>query len=232
MLAFAAVLFFAPDANANPSSQCCDRNDDTVSFSLSAEDWVTTKTALVNVNVNASVKALDATNVRSEMLKSVNRLVKADWRLTAFNRSQDASGLESWSVSFEARVPENALDGLQDAAKKASKAGMAIRIASINFVPAAEEIEAVQSLLREKIFKQAVEQLDIINKNIPSRKFRIASISFAGASPASFTRMQPMNPRVMMANADFAESMLAGGGEQAMSQKLSLTAQVVFATSP
>ena len=242
VLAFVAILFSVPCAGANAetscSNQCCDKNDDTVAFTLSAEDWVTTKTALVTVNVNAAVKSLEAANVKAEMLKAVNKLVKTDWKLTFFDRSQDASGLENWNVSFEARVPENALDGLVDAAKKASKAGMAIRIANIAFTPAAEEIEAAYSLLREKIFKQAVEQLAILNKSIPSRKFRIANISFAEMSPSSYMRVQSvhtMNSKaILAASAGLADSMAESGAMsgQAMSHKLSLSAHVVFAASP
>ncbi len=86
------------------------------------------------------------------MTKAVNNLAKADWRLTSFNRSEDQTGLERWSATFEARLPETDLNGLAETAKKISKAGMQLTIADIDFSPTLEEMETARAGLRTQVY--------------------------------------------------------------------------------
>ncbi len=224
-----ATLFLAAPALADEP-----RPDDTVSFDLSAEEWVTTKTARVTLDVEAAVNAANAGTMRNEMTKAVNDAAKADWRLISFNRTQDQTGMERWSVSFEARVPESALNGLADAAKKTSKAGMQIKVGNIDFQPSREEMETARAALRIKIYKQAGEQLSALNAALPGRTYRLAQVVFESDVPS------PAPIRML-------RSKSAGAGEMAMSSpayapdavmsnelssKLTLTAHIALAATP
>jgi uncharacterized protein YggE len=222
------TLLSAPAARAQeaPNRQ----QDDRVIIDLSGEDWVTTKTARVTVNVEAAVSASNAGSTREEMYKAVNDLVKADWRLTEFNRSQDSTGLEHWSAGFEARVPENQLSGLGEMAKKVSKAGMQVSVGDIDFSPTLEEMETARAAVRAQIYKEANDQLTAVNAAIPGRNYRIALINFAGDD-----QPMPQPPRSFITKTH----MMAMGAPAAApeapaerAEKVTLSARVVFAATP
>ncbi|HAX91847.1 MAG TPA: hypothetical protein DCY07_06535 [Rhodospirillaceae bacterium] len=210
--------------------------DDSVVFNLSAESWVTTKTARVTLSVEAAVSSNTAGTMRADMTKAVNDMVKADWRVTSFNRSQDSTGLERWSAQYEARVPENELNGLNDKAKKSSKAGMQITVADVNFTPTLEENQAAENALRTQIYKLANEQLATLNATIAGRNYRIASVDFLGMpmpTPIGHggrydPMLRTMAKQVSQSNAEgFSEDSSMASMER--SEKLVLTARVVLA---
>jgi hypothetical protein len=212
------------------------RPDDRVVFDVSAEDWVTTKTAHVSVTVEAAVNASTAGSMREDMVKAVNALAKADWRLTSFDRSQDQTGLERWSAVYEARLPESDLGSLGDAAKKLSKAGMQLSIGTVDFTPTLEETETTRSSLRTQIYKIANDQLAALNAAMPDRSYRIALVDFTGDDGAS-----PL-PRVIKGRAPMMAMMAAPGMQEPegsatapapveRAEKIMLTARVVFAAA-
>ncbi len=229
-IAFLLALF--PFAVSPAQSQDLGpKPDDTVSFELTAEDWVATKTAHVVLAVDAAVSAETAGTMRPAMAKAVNDAAKGEWRLTGFNRMQDQTGLERWTVLFDTRLPETALNGLGDAVKKASKAGMQIRIAGIDFSPSQEETEAVHSLLRERLYKQTGQQLATLNAALPGRNYRISQIVFDSDLPSP--PMAPMMARgKAMVAADSVSYNAAPERTQEVSQKLVLKAHIVFAADP
>ena len=107
----ACAALFAIPAQAQDTGHPGLKPDDRVVFDVSAEDWVTTKTAHVSVTVEAAVNASTAGTMREDMIKMVNNLAKADWRLTSFDRSQDQTGMERWSVIFETRASSSSTKG-------------------------------------------------------------------------------------------------------------------------
>ncbi|MFA4995318.1 MAG: SIMPL domain-containing protein [Bdellovibrionales bacterium] len=225
---FLAFAFITPALAQEPS-----KPDDVVSFDLSAEDWVNTKTAHVTLGIEAAVNSSNAGTVRADMTKAVNDSAKADWRLTGFNRLPDQTGMERWSVSFEARLPESALNGLRDSVKKASKAGMQITVSGVDFSPSREEMEDARAALRTKIFKNANEQLTALNATLPGRAYRISQITFETDFPAPIQmyRNKRMMDGVAMASAAVPPRPEMEQAED-VSQKLILTAHVVFAALP
>src|SRR5262245_54978543 len=128
-LAFFLILLALP-----VWAQTLPKPDDTLSLSLSVEDWVTTKSARTVIQVNAAVSSANTGSTRESMLKAVEQLApEAPWRLTSFNRSQTETGLENWYAQFEARLPESALGGLNEKATKLSKPGMQLSVSQIDF---------------------------------------------------------------------------------------------------
>ncbi len=203
--------------------------DDMVAFDLSAEGWVTTKSARVTVSVEAAVTGNTAGTMRTNMSKTVGDVVKADWRITSFSRSQDSTGLERWSAMYEARVPEADLNGLHDQAKKLSKAGMQISISDIDFSPTLEERQATMAALRTQILKQANEQLATLNTTIPGRNFRIGNISF-GNQPRAMMMNKMAKGRVMTMAAAAPEMADDSAGME-RAEKITLTADIVYAAT-
>ena len=79
-----------------------------VILQLSAEQWVTTKTALVTVGINANVNDNGIENIQGEVLIKLHQLSdKGEWHITSFNRTQDQSGLERIQISGQARLPSD-----------------------------------------------------------------------------------------------------------------------------
>jgi uncharacterized protein YggE len=228
--AFLLAFLFAFPAAAQEQP----KPDDTVSFDLSAEEWVTTKTARVMLNAEASVNASSEGSMRADMMKAVNDAAKADWRMTSFNRMLDQTGMERWSVSFEARLPEASLSGLAERLKKASKPGMQLRVGTIDFTPSNEEMEAARAALRTKIFKDAGEQLTSLNTTLPGRSYRISQIVFETDVPAAIPMLR--SKRMGGAANEISMASPAYAPEDAqnvnVSTKLVLTAHVVFAAIP
>ena len=205
--------------------------DDQVAFDLSAEGWATTTTARVTVNVDAAGAGSTSGTMRDDMQKAVNNLVKTEWRLINFSRSQDQTGLERWNASFEARVPENQLGGIHDTAKKLGKAGLQLTIADIAFDPTLAEIETVKAKLRADLYKQIGDQLAALNTAFPGRQYRVGAINFNSMGMPPMMPPRPMMMKATMAVAGGAEGMdYAAPMERA--QKITQQVQIVFAALP
>src|SRR5690348_10953477 len=105
-----------------------------ISLQLQTEQWVTTKTALVNVGVNAAVSDQGIVNVQNDVMQKLNQLSnKGEWHVVSFNRQQDASGLESIQIVAQARLPQTELGNLRDKAKAISKPGETFTIDNVQF---------------------------------------------------------------------------------------------------
>lgn len=208
------------------------RPDDRVVLDLATEGWVNTKTARVMVGVEAAMNGSAAGTMRDAMVKSVNELAKSDWRLTAMNRSQDQTGMERWSATYEARLTEADLNGLNEKAKKSSKPGLQLMVQNIDFAPTLEETQTTKNQLRVQLYKMANDQLTALNTALPNRGYRISLIDFIGD--------EPVQPRPYMAKAGRAMTMAAmdAAPEMAMSapmeraEKLTLRARIVLAANP
>lgn len=218
------------------------RPEDKVSYDVTVEDWVATKSARVSLAVYASVSAATSGTARDEMTKAVAAIAKAEWKLTGFNRGQDNTGMERWTALFEARLPESSLGGLTEAAKKASKPGMQLSVAAIDFSPTLEEKESVRATLRTKIYKIAAEQLPQLNGTLPGRSFRISDIYFApdenvvtdDVVPASSYMGGRAKRAMVMATSSMAEPVpeQESAPDLKKSEKIRMSARISFAAAP
>ncbi len=146
---------------------------------LNAEQWVTTKTALVTVGINVSVSDNDLGKAQSHIMDKLNQIAsKADWHILSFDRSQDQSGLEKVQASAQARLADNALAGLREKAKEISKPGETFTLDNVQFVPTEDEMRNANAVLRGNIYQQAKTELDQLNKLYSDQKFYIHQINF------------------------------------------------------
>jgi len=152
-----------------------------VTFRLNAEQWVTTKTALVTVSVNAGVSDVGVDKIQEEVLGKLNKLSdQGSWHLISLDRTQDQSGLEKIQITAQARLPSAALSGMRDKAKTLSKPGETFSVDNILFTPSEDEFRAANADLRANIYQQAQTELDHLNKAYPSQKYYIHNIDFIG----------------------------------------------------
>jgi len=169
---------------------------DHVMMTLTAEEWVKTDTAKLTVEINAALDKETLAKMRTQIMENLNKIAKADWHLTDFDRSQDSSGLEKLLVIAEARVPENVLTNVNAQAKSISKPGAVYKIERIDFTPSHGDVEKVKTSVREDIYRQAQKEIETLNKLYPNQKYSLHSINFTGYMPYSV-----MRARVMMSGA-------------------------------
>jgi hypothetical protein len=198
---------------------------DRVLYQASAEAWVNTQTAEVVLSVNASLNEEKLAQAHNDMLEKFNKIAKAEWHITQFNRLPNESGLEQLQVMAEARLPETALADLREQAKKVSRPGETFKVESITFVPTLAEIESVRKQLRSQIYLQVQQELAELNKTYPTQKYVVHTIDF----------LENMTPR-----AQFKGAMMAAGENMSVTpgpllpvtvaNKMTINAKVVLAS--
>lgn len=220
-------LFFSATAWANDNG-LADALMNKVTLKLSSEQYVTTKTALVTVGVNAGVNDAGLEKIQDDVLKKLNGLSSAgEWHIISFDRSQDQSGLEKVVISAQARMPASALTNLRQKTKDMSKPGETYTLDNVEFTPSEDEIRAANIQLRGLIYQQAKDEVDRLNKSYPDQKYFVHHIDFVNA----FFPQPPMP--MMQGNVMRAGMAMAVAPTLAVGNKLSIEATVTLgALSP
>jgi hypothetical protein len=199
-----------------------------VTLQLQAQQWVTTKTALVYVGVNSAVADQGIGNVQADVLNKLKQLSdKDEWHVVSFNRQLDQSGLERVQISAQARLPQSELSGLRDKAKKISKPGETYTIDNVLFTPSDDEVQQANTSLRNNLYQQAKAEIETLNKTYSDQKYYLYSIDFGGnpiVSPA------PMQENAMYMEKSMATARVAA--PVAVGNKAQLQATVVIASMP
>lgn len=195
-----------------------------ITMNLVQEQWATTNTAKVIVNVAAVLDKAGLARTHQQINKNLKRISgKGEWHITQFNRMKDPSGLEKLNIRAEARIPESDLTGLRDRAKQVSRPGEKYTIATISFNPSVADIEKTKEAVRNKIYQQANQELARVNKEYGNQKFFIHSINFVPG-------VQPM-PEMHQKSRMMMTAQVAGdAGGVSVSDKVRVVALVVFAS--
>lgn len=204
--------------------------NDEIVLRLRAEDWIQTTTARVIAIVETVLTGDQAGQQNARVPPVLKDLATGvDWRVTAFDRTRDASGLERWRVTAEARLPEAKLGGIYDRAQKISKPGQQVTVSDVRFEPTLAEREATAAKLRSEIYRQAAEEVRHAAQVWPDRGFRVQRIDFAFGTPVPMPKPMQTMARGMVAAAPGAESFDAAAE---VSERMTLTATVVLAAPP
>lgn len=192
---------------------------DKVMFQISAKQWVSTQTALLSVNVNATLTNADLVKARADIMNMLGKIAAGEWHLTQFDRSQDSSGLEKLYVAAQARVPQASLTNIYQNAKNVSKPGATYEINSVEFKPSLEEVQQVKSQLRERLYQQVKDELSRLNKVYPTQNYSLNRLFFfdgeVGPIPPKAYQAREMN--TMMLTAAAAAPTLTVSNELTMS---------------
>lgn len=217
----AALLLSVPLAAQAQSAGRHGPADDEIVLRLEAEGWVETQTAKLIVAIDMALQGGEMADARAQVNETLGGLVAdVDWRTTRFSRQMDSAGLERWQVVAEARVPEAKLAGVHDKAKGASKPGLSVRVADIDFTPTLAEHTAVESALRAELYRQTKEELARLADIFPDRDYRVRMIDFQSAGISA--------PRpAMMVRGMAAESAPAMMKDQAGGEGLSVSRRIV-----
>jgi hypothetical protein len=151
---------------------------DKVVLQISAKQWATTQTALLNVKINATLTNADLVKARSDIMSNLSKIAKGDWQIIQFERSQDSSGLEKLDVVAQARVPQASLTDIYQNAKSVSKPGATYEINEVEFKPSLEEMQQAKSQLRERLYHQINDELGRLNKIYSNQNYSVNRIIF------------------------------------------------------
>jgi len=194
-----------------------------VTLQLNAEQWVTTKTALVTVGINASVSDNDLGKTQTQILDKLKQMAgDADWHMVSFERSLDQSGLEKIQASAQARLASAELAGLRDKVKAISKPGVTFTLDNVQFIPSEDEMRDANTALRNRIYQQAKTELDQLNKLYPEQKYYLHQVNF----------ISEFIPRPMAANAMVMQVKMAAPAALEVGDKLRLSATVILSSAP
>lgn len=190
-----------------------------ITMQLHAEQWVTTKTALVTVSVNAAVSGQGLDRIQNNVLQKLQQMSnQGEWHIIAFNRQLDKTGLESVQINAQARLPQTELASIRDKAKNVSRPGETFTVESVQFTPSNEELQQANAMLRNNLYLQAKGELDGLNKIYPDQKYYLHEIDFTSAPV-------PMPQNTMMLK---VASPVPQGSTLSVGNKLMLDATVVL----
>jgi len=196
---------------------------DKVLFQMSTKQWVTTQTALLNININVTLNTSDLVQARSEIMSSLNKIAKGDWHLLQFDRSQDNSGLEKLYVQAQVRVDQSALTGIYQNTKAVSKPGAQYTVNGVDFKPSLEEAQSVRAKIREQLYQQVNEELARMNKAYPQQNYSVTNLIFVEGSD------NVLQPRAYEAKA--MNTMVMQSAPLTVSNELIMTAVVEAASN-
>jgi hypothetical protein len=197
---------------------------DKIQFELSSKQWVSTQKAIVSVNVNATLANADLVKARAEIMTRLNKIVKGDWQLVAFERSQDNSGLEKLQVRAQVRVDQSLLTDIYQQAKSVSLPGAQYGISGVEFKPGLEERQEVKAKIREQLYQQINDEIARINIRFPKQNYSVYRVIFVEGD-------QPVQPRAYHAKSLNMAEMAASAAPLSVSNELVLTAHVKAASN-
>lgn len=206
-----------------------------VFLQLNKEQWVTTTTANVIVSIDATLDRKNIANTKKQILNNLTKISnQGPWYITLWEQGKDASGLEKLHAQAEARLPEQALNPLNEMAKNVSKPGETYKITNIDFSPNLAETEAVNAQLRSALYESAKKELQRLNAQYSEQKFYLHEINFSsnvlplGAEKAA-TPMMLANGGTSVASSSSSDNNMSDKSRMSVSTKITLNANITLA---
>ncbi len=215
VLLSAASLSFAGNNPPPPLSK--------VQLQFSDQQWVSTKTAKVIINVSAALESSGLLELQQKVDQDLHNLHDADWHITSFSRSQDSSGLERAVLQAEARLPESEVASLRGKVEALSKPGQKFTVLNIDYSPSFAELNDAKDKLRMKLYKRAIEEVAVLNELYAPQEYSLYDFTMYNRAMPTMRKAVNTMANVMM---DTAQS----GSTMEVSQQLEASANVVFAS--
>ncbi len=165
---------------------------DKVQMMLSADKWVNTTTAKVEVAINATLTQSSLVQMRRQILKNLNIIAKGEWHIVQFNRRQGSSGLENLYVNATVRVAQSTLSEVYNLAKKVSKPGVQYKIMNIDFSPSSSDVKRVEKLVRQELYRKINNEVAELNGIYTKQHYSVHHIVFSDKAQSNriFEKMQ------------------------------------------
>lgn len=153
---------------------------DVVTLRIKAAKQVESETVRVFVSGNLLAGGDDTARTKAVLAEALSKVIDAPWSLITARRGEDPSGMERVSVGASVRVKEHLTAGLVERLKRASRAGLQLRLDGISNRPPASEMEKAVGGLRQEVYQKARAEADRLNEFLPTEegKWRVAHIEF------------------------------------------------------
>lgn len=197
-----------------------------VHYQTSVEQWVTTKTALVTIGVDASLNQAGMDNLQQQVNDSLKTLAdNVVWQMTDDERNQDSSGLEQIHIEEQARLTSDQLVSIRTKTNTLSKPGIKYSIIDLQFTPSLAEIQVAQDNLRSQLYGKIKHEIDLLDKTYDENFYVHDLEFFSGNLPAPVPMAQNQaNYKAMMVST-------APQPQATMSQRLIMNADVTLAST-
>ena len=198
-----------------------------VTMTLSADTYVEAKTVKLKFNVVFAMtdENLDA---KAEVLKAANQIDdSAKWYIIDASSSNDNSGIPSATFTLSVRVGEKIVNSISSRISKVNRPGLQFKVIETDYKPEAQQIKDAQKELRKQIYKQAVEEVailnDILGKASSEDGWVIGSISYNERAPN--VNLYNNTRAAASKSIAFSESFGGDDEEAGITQRVELTAQ-------
>lgn len=222
-LLFLSGVIVAMQAHADDPSYLCQNQ---ITLQLQEEGWVTSKTALVTVGIQAATSKDDSVQLIQQITNKLKSVItdSSPWKLVGLSTEKNSAGLMAISATMNARLNNDQLTQLQGAIDKLNKAGEQFTIQNIDYQPQLSEISAEKTRLRDLIYHDVLEQQKVINTAFSSTNYQLQTLMFNEPYVAG-------NAPVMFASVGGATRMASAQNTTTpYSQQLMLTASVTFSS--
>ncbi|MBP9726722.1 MAG: hypothetical protein KBD83_04580 [Gammaproteobacteria bacterium] len=220
LVAFACASVFA---TSYAEDQNCQNQ---ISMQLQEEGWVTSKTALVTVNIQAATSKDSSSKLIAQVTNKLKSIVtdSTPWRLVDLSTEKNPAGLLAISAKMSSRLNNDQVAQLQGAIDTLNKAGEQYKIENIDYQPELAEIAAENTRLRSLIYSDVLEQQKAINTAFTGSGYQLQTLSFDEVYAA------PSRPMLAYtANMDSARR-TSSPAAAPFSQQLTLNARVTFSS--
>lgn len=187
-----SVFFLVMGFGVNSLAAKNNKMLNSIVLELQSKVWNETSSAQVLIKVNATLSHQSLTEAKQQIMKNLTQIAAVKWHVVNYTRNQDASGLQRLQLQAQARLSEQQLASLQQRVDAVSKSGQKFSIANINFQPSLKALQATYQQLRDKIYVQAQQEVQRINKIYTSAHYFVHQISFV-PNAAPIVRPHMMN---------------------------------------
>lgn len=192
---FAVLALFVPLCvlAASPASA-----EQTVRWSISAEEWVVGVTAEITVQVSVAANTVDAASQAAYgTVEELRKATRWEWQSLGRggNYAENRAGMAEWVLEARARAPLTELETVFQLAKDLSVPGRRVLVANTDLSPSLEEMEAGREKLRAAMIGTAQTQAGAL-------KATLKSIDFAPGMAAPI----PMPPMLRTMGAEMSMS--------------------------
>ena len=177
---------------------------DEVTIVLSARRDIVSETVRVDAAVAVSLAGDEGGRFRDIVRQALKTAIDSEWAFKSITRKEEDSGMEQMLIIASTRVPEHRTTGLVDRLRAASRPGLKLDLAHIQYRPPQADIKKVVAELRAEIYQLAGAEAQRLNDRLPadSIPWRVARVEMSaediGGIKERLRRINRGHPRLVL----------------------------------
>jgi hypothetical protein len=199
---------------------------DTITFTLSAEDTVVNNTVRIDARIVGMIpKDMTEQTLKDSIRAVTKKFIDTDWQYANMNRTAHPSGQEQIILSATTRVSESENYRLAQRAEEASRGTDLPRIveATADTSPTSTQIDETTRKLRLVILKKAQDELHMLSQ-ASGDKYRLGALNFSQVFDSS-SNTRASSQAVMAGAAKTSYGSGFAGNDDSIGNAVKLTMQ-------